>query len=204
LFYCVNDKEGYISDFTLIETFIRRLVIIKTTLQVGELEYIQGMLPGIKLVYMPEFLREATPVEDFLHPDHLVYGAVDPEYSLSADGLFVGINAPRYYMEPKAAELVKLTSNVYPLLKLVFWNQVYDLCKERGVDYDTVVAPLKKNKFNSGKYMEIWNKGGRGGGGKCLPKDLSILLNAKGMDNRLLKVARELNTEYLCHYPKKP
>ena len=205
LFYCLNDLDGRLSDGSLIERMVGRLLIIKTTVRVGETELIQSMLPGVKVVYMPEFLREAHANEDMMKPDHLIYGSVDPDYSALANELFIGIDAPRFFVEPKAAELFKLLSNSYPLLKLVFFNQIYDLCQERDVDYEQVIAPFKNNKFNSGKYMNVVDKGGRGGGGKCLPKDINILLNTKDMSlelGTLLRYVESINAYLLKAFPK--
>lgn len=202
LFYCVNDKDGRVSDGTLIEKMVGKLVIIKTTIVVGETELLQSMFPGVKIVFMPEFLREDSALDDFLHPDHVVFGSVDPEYSKEANEIFNGLIGVRYFVEPKEAELIKLVSNVYPLIKLVFFNQLYDLCEKREIDYQAVIAPQKRNKFNSGKYMQIYNKGGRGGGGKCLPKDLDILLQsdiARGM----LREVKKANDKLLADCPKK-
>ncbi len=203
LFYCVNDKDGRVSDGTLIEKMVGKLVIIKTTVNVGETELLQSMFPGVKLVYMPEFLREDSALDDFLHPDHIVFGSVDTEYSREVDRcLFIHLKAQRFYVEPKEAELIKLISNVYPLIKLAFFNQVYDLCEKREIDYTKVIAPQRANKFNSGKYMEIFNKGGRGGGGKCLPKDLDILLQSN-IARGILREVKKVNDKLLADCPKK-
>jgi len=201
LFYCVNELDGQISDGTLMERMVGKLVIIKTTVEVGEIELMQSILPGVKIVYMPEFLREDSPLSDLLHPDHIVYGSVDLEYSYEADDIFDGIAGVRYFVEPKEAELIKLVSNVYPLIKLVFFNELYDLCEKREIDYKAVVAPQRMNKFNSGNYMEIFDKGGRGGGGKCLPKDLDILLQSD-IGRGLLTAAKKINDKLLADCPK--
>ena len=205
LFYCVNELDGLLGDGSLIECLEGGTVVIKTTIAVGETEQLQSMYPRIHFVYMPEFLREAHAFEDMMKPDHLIYGAVDPTYSATVDKMFIGINAPRYFVEPKAAELYKLLSNSYPLLKLIFFNQVYDLCQKRDVDYEQVIAPFKNNKFNSGKYMNVVDKGGRGGGGKCLPKDINILLNTPGIDlelQTLLRYVDSINAYLLKFFPK--
>lgn len=205
LFYCLNELDGRLKDGSLIEQLVGKLLIIKTTLKVGETELIQSMLPGVKVVYMPEFLREAHALEDMMKPDHLIYGSVDPDYSALANELFIGLDAPRYFVEPKAAEMFKLVSNSYPLLKLVFFNQIYDLCQERDIDYEEVIAPFKNNKFNSGKFMNVLDKGGRGGGGKCLPKDINILLNTKDMSlelGTLLRYVDSINAYLLKAFPK--
>jgi UDPglucose 6-dehydrogenase len=205
LFYCLNDLDGRLSDGSLIERMVGKLIIIKTTVRVGETEQIQSMLPGVKVVYMPEFLREAHALEDMMHPDHLIYGSVDPDYSALANELFIGLKAPRFFVEPKAAEMFKLLSNSYPLLKLVFFNQIYDLCQERDIDYEQVIAPFKNNRFNSGEYMNVVDKGGRGGGGKCLPKDINILLDTKDISmelHTLLKYVESINAFLLKAFPK--
>jgi UDPglucose 6-dehydrogenase len=205
LFYCLNDLDGRLSDGSLIERMVGKLIIIKTTVRVGETEQIQSMLPGVKVVYMPEFLREAHALEDMMHPDHLIYGSVDPDYSALANELFIGLKAPRFFVEPKAAEMFKLLSNSYPLLKLVFFNQIYDLCQERDIDYEQVIAPFKNNRFNSGEYMNVVDKGGRGGGGKCLPKDINILLDTKDISmelHTLLKYVESINGFLLKAFPK--
>jgi UDPglucose 6-dehydrogenase len=205
LFYCVNELDGIIKDGYLIECMVGGLVILKTTIAIGETEQLQSMFPGIKFVYMPEFLREAHALEDMMHPDHLIYGSVDPDYSALANELFIGIDAPRFFVEPKAAEMFKLLSNSYPLLKLVFFNLIYDLCQEREVDYEQVIAPFRNNKFNSGEYMNVVDKGGRGGGGKCLPKDINILLNTLGINlelRTLLRYVEANNAHLLTTFPK--
>jgi UDPglucose 6-dehydrogenase len=205
LFYCVNELDGLLSDGSLIECMEGGIVVIKTTIAVGETEQLQSMYPRTHFVYMPEFLREAHAFDDMMHPDHLIYGAVDPTYSAAVDSMFIGLKAPRYFVEPKAAELFKLLSNSYPLLKLIFFNQVFDLCQARDIDYEDVIAPFKNNKFNSGKYMNVIDKGGRGGGGKCLPKDIDILMNTKGMDlelRTLLRYVESINAYLLKFFPK--
>ena len=201
LFYCVNEPDGRVSDGTLISQMVGKLVIIKTTVELGETEMLQSLYPGVKIVYMPEFLREDSPLTDFLHPDQIVFGSVDPEYAKEANELFAGIRGLRYSVEPKTAELIKLASNVYPLIKLVFFNELYDLCQKREVDYLAVIEVLKQGRFNSGKYMEIFNKGGRGGGGKCLPKDLDILLQSD-IGRGLLTAAKKINDKLLTDCPK--
>ena len=202
LFYCVNEEDGIIKDGSLIERMVGGFVVLKTTIAIGETELLQSMYPAIHFVYMPEFLREAHAYDDMMEPDHLIYGAVDPDYSAVVNELFIGLKAPRFFVEPKTAEAFKLISNAYPLVKLIFFNQIYDLCQNREIDYDQIVAMLKKNKFNSGEYMKVVDKGGRGGGGKCLPKDTAILMNTIGLNRDLLKYIKVMNDWYLMTYPK--
>lgn len=202
LFYCVNELDGFVKDYSLIKQMNGKLVIIKTTLQVGETDYIQRNVPYAKVVFMPEFLSEDTCLDDFMHPDRLVYGATDPAFSKEANDLFVGIEAPRFFVGPEEAELIKLCSNAYPVTKLAFFNQIYDYCEANNVDYDRVAEALKASRYNGGHYMKINDKGGRGGGGKCFPKDLDILLANPRMPKEFLNAVKKINDGLLKRYPK--
>ena len=50
---------------------------MKSTVPAGTGAAIRRDLPGLAYVSCPEFLKEGTAVEDFLHPDRVVIGA-DP------------------------------------------------------------------------------------------------------------------------------
>ncbi|MGY5765150.1 UDP-glucose dehydrogenase family protein [Brachybacterium sp. DNPG3] len=56
------------------------LVVGKSTVPVGTARELAARLeqvPGVRLLWNPEFLREGRAVEDTLHPDRLVYGLPD-------------------------------------------------------------------------------------------------------------------------------
>ncbi len=49
-------------------------------------------------------------------------------------------------------------------------------------------------------HLNIFHKGGRGYGGKCLPKDIKALIqlaDTKGIDLKLHKTAEEINNELM-------
>ena len=50
---------------------------MKSTVPAGTGESIRRDMPGLSYVSCPEFLKEGTAVEDFMHPDRVVVGA-DP------------------------------------------------------------------------------------------------------------------------------
>ncbi|MBU1629721.1 hypothetical protein KKD88_01445, partial [Patescibacteria group bacterium] len=100
----------------------------------------------------------------------------------------------------KDAEMVKYFGNAFYALKVAYANQMYDLCQRMGVEYDTVKECAKAEPMIVGDqrntHLEIFHKGYRGYGGKCLPKDARAILQlAKktGVDLTLLSVAEEYN-----------
>lgn len=176
LFYCVNDENGVISDVSLIKEMVGKLVIIKTTLQIGAYDEIKARCPGVRFVYMPEFLSEATALHDFLHPDRMVLAGAPADVA-EAYQIFIKINAPVFFTTPVEAIIIKLSANAYYALKVTFWNHVYDLVTRCGGRYERVKQAQQMSKFIDGAHMEVEHKGGRGFGGKCLPKDTKMLKN---------------------------
>jgi UDPglucose 6-dehydrogenase len=96
--------------------------------------------------------------------------------------------------------MVKYFGNAFYALKVAYANQMYDLCQKMGVDYNLVKECAKAEPMMVGDqqntHLEIFHKGYRGYGGKCLPKDTrSIIQLAEkfGVDLSLLKKAEEYN-----------
>lgn len=139
------------------------------------LERVSGKIAGagFGIAIFPEFLREGTAVEDYCHPDVTVIGMLDKE---TIDRLHA-INAiPRggeYVVGIPTAEMVKYVNNCWHATKIVFANEVGNICKAVDVDGHTVMEVLcADHTLNiSPAYM----KPGMAFGGSCLPKDLRAL-----------------------------
>lgn len=82
----------------------------------------------------------------------------------------------------------------------MFANQIYEICKTNGANYEKVKEALMAHRYGSKNHFGIWHKGGRGGGGRCLPKDMEAF--SKYANNSLLSKIQEINTELLEKYPK--
>ena len=98
------------------------------------------------------------------------------------------------------AEMVKYFGNTWFAIKVVFANQMYDLCKKIGADYDTIMESASADKRIGRSHLEVIHKGYRGYGGKCLPKDIKALIqfaDANGVDLVLHKTAEEINSRLM-------
>jgi len=166
-------------------------IIIRSTLPIGTCDSIEQQL-GIKVLYIPEFLRERFWEEDSI-----------------ARPLIVGHNnasIPQWLLDEEIdqcstveAEMVKMFSNNFAVMRIAFANLFYDLSQQVGADYDQI----KKMYFQVAKnqtYMEVpGHDGTRGFGGKCLPKDLDFIidsLDCYNIDNDWFKNIRELNKQW--------
>ena len=78
---------------------------------------------------------------------------------------------------PTEAELVKYTLNTFYAWKVIFGNQMYDICERMGVDWNNVkevVLSAKRQPIGPTHLDPIMGLN-RGFGGKCLPKDSMAL-----------------------------
>ena len=84
LFTCVDTPPTYSGDADLsrVRAVIAELdadsdhvLVMKSTVPAGTGVSIRRDLPGLSYVSCPEFLKEGTAVEDFMHPDRVVVGA---------------------------------------------------------------------------------------------------------------------------------
>ena len=121
----------------------------------------------------PEFLREGTAVDDFLHPPYTLIGASDPRLVEMLRTLYAAIDAPIEVADVRVAEMLKFVNNSFHALKVVFANEVGTVCKALDVDSHTLMELfVRDRKLNiSEKYL----RPGFAFGGSCLPKDVRAL-----------------------------
>ena len=175
-----------------------KTIVLKSTILPGTTEHFQELYPDHRFLFNPEFLSETTVDQDMQHPNRQLVGFT--AQSRRDAELVMGL-LPRANFEKivpaKVAEMVKYFGNAFYALKVAYANQMYDLCEAMHIDYDLVKDCAKAEPWMGTMHLEIFHKGYRGYGGKCLPKDTRsiIQLAAKeGIDLSILKQAEEYNT----------
>lgn len=176
-----------------------KIVVIKSTIVPGTTARLQQEYPHLKLMYNPEFLTEITADQDMKFPDRQIVGTTDKSFSVAADIMALLPLAPFERIVPStAAEMIKYFGNTWFSAKVVFANQMYDLAQKLGVDYDVVRDAVAADKRIGRSHLDVFHKGYRGYGGKCLPKDTRAIIQLGqqvGVDLRMLKLVDELNNE---------
>ena len=155
---------------------IRSTVLPGTNEKVGEIiAQASGLVRGkdFTIVSNPEFLREGTSVKDYFNPPLTLVGTDMPEAETVFREIYKGIEAEFICTDIRVAEMMKYVNNTYHALKIVFGNEVGNICKELNIDSHKVMEIFCKDKqLNISPY---YFKPGFAYGGSCLPKDMKAL-----------------------------
>ena len=155
---------------------IRSTVLPGTNEKVGEIiAQASGLVRGkdFTIVSNPEFLREGTSVKDYFNPPLTLVGTDMPEAEAVFREIYKGIDAEFICTDIRVAEMMKYVNNTYHALKIVFGNEVGNICKELNIDSHKVMEIFCKDKqLNISPY---YFKPGFAYGGSCLPKDMKAL-----------------------------
>ena len=184
-YLCVPTPQGSdgSADLSYIESAAREIapvlapdtiVVNKSTVPVGSTRRVEQALgrSDVAVVSNPEFLREGSAINDFLHPDRVVIGSDDQAAAIRVASLYVGVPAPLMVTDPASAETIKYASNAFLASKLSFVNAVANLCEAVGADVNDVVLGMGYDKRIGHEFL----RPGPGWGGSCFPKDVQALL----------------------------
>ena len=146
---------------------------------------------GFGVSVNPEFLREGTALKDFRKPPLTLVGHNHAADASGTIALYQAIDAPLISTSIRVAEMMKYTSNTWHALKVVFANEIGNLCKKLDVDSHEVMDIFcRDDKLNLSPY---YLKPGFAFGGSCLPKDVRALqYRAKEMDVELPLISQIL------------
>jgi len=156
-----------------------------------------------EFVFLPEFLRERTAFLDEICPDKIIIGTKKRKTFEIFRELFKRVPDNKkkiLIMKPVEAELLKLALNSLYVIKVVFGNELYDICQKYGADYYKLFEAFKLDKYINAMHLDPLFDGYRGAKGKCLPKDIKFLIKAareKGVYPVLTVMADKENTNLL-------
>jgi GDP-mannose 6-dehydrogenase len=133
------------------------------------------------VIVNPEFLRESSAVDDFYNPPKTVIGASEDRDAERIAAIYHGIEAPLVKTSLRVAEMIKYADNAFHALKVVFSNEMGNICKALDIDSHEVMNIFcRDTKLNLSPY---YLKPGFAFGGSCLPKEVRALLyKAKTLD----------------------
>lgn len=156
---------------------------------------------GRLAIHNPEFLREATALQDFLNPSYILLGIPDRgrgvwlkvEHVLTQ--LYEPFRAPLIVTDPTTSEIVKLATNVVLYMHITTWNAISVIAGRLGISSHQVGMIASKDP-RIPPYGA--NKHGEPPGGRCLPKDIRTfikLAGSLGMTAPLFQAAEDFNAK---------
>ena len=206
-----------------------KVIVEKSTVPVYTNEWISrvmhrhGVPPqNFDVVSNPEFLREGTAIEDFLHPDRIVVGANSERAAEVLRRIYAPLTEGTYFERKDAlpgvcskanpakllvtsaqsAEIIKHASNAFLALKISFINAVANLAESVDADIEDIAAGMGLDSRIGPKFL----RAGLGYGGSCFPKDVAAfhwVAQQQGVDfQRLEDVKRITNTQQEIFFNK--
>jgi UDPglucose 6-dehydrogenase len=124
------------------------------------------------VVSNPEFLREGSAIQDFMHPDRVVVGSHDRAAAEKVATLYAPLEAP-ILVTPNiyTAEMVKYASNAFLATRISFINEIARISERVGADAKLVAEGMGLDKRIGPMFLDA----GIGYGGSCFPKDVAAL-----------------------------
>jgi UDPglucose 6-dehydrogenase len=203
LFVCVDTPPTYSGDADLgrVMAVVEELrgtsghvLAMKSTVPVGTGRKIQRELRDTTYASCPEFLKEGSAIDDFMHPDRVVIGA-DPGNEEAAElvaEVYAPLGGDRVRTDVASAEMIKLASNTFLATKISFINEIANVCEEVGADVSEVARGMGLDDRIGPKFLQA----GLGFGGSCFGKDVSALRKLAantGYHFQLLNAVVEVN-----------
>ena len=147
VYAAVEEIAPHLKGFTVIVT--------KSTVPVGTSREIERRMRALRpdgdfaVCSNPEFLREGSAIQDFMHPDRVLVGTDDERARELMGRLYSPLalrNAPVMFVGRESAELAKYAANAFLALKISFINEIADLCEEVDADVQEVAAAIGKDR----------------------------------------------------------
>lgn len=186
------------------ETFYtgsKRVVVVKSTVPPGTVMYLNYLFgESLSVVFNPEFLTEANPVQDFKNQDRIFVGGSSEATQTVADIYSIAYpNVVIMQDNATATEMVKYVGNCFLATKVSFANEMYQICDKLGVDYNAVMNMATLDKRLGRSHWGVPGPDGHFGyGGSCFPKDVNALIAVAknlGVNPTLLEAAWNKNLE---------
>ena len=177
------------------------IIVNKSTVPIGTGDWVSDIVRRhqpepveFSVVSNPEFLREGSAITDFMRPDRIVLGSLDPEAAAQVAQLYLSLRAPIMLTDLRTAEMIKYASNAFLATRISFINEIASICEALGADVKEVAVGMGYDKRIGPDFLDA----GIGYGGSCFPKDVQALAHMAAIHGRhpqLLRAVMDINRD---------
>lgn len=167
-------------------------ILIKSTISLEGWRELKLSDKNNTISFSPEFLRAESAHKDFQNQEIIYVGGGNEMFWLKL--LFSSLGKQVSIKNPESLILTKYFRNSFLATKVAFFNQVFDLCKSTGVNFNVVRYLVTADDRIGASHSYVTDE--RGFGGHCFPKDVNAILNTADYYNSELssiKAAKEYN-----------
>lgn len=173
-----------------------KVIVIKSSIVPGTTRNYSEKYKNSKFCFNPEFLTEANYLEDFVNADRIVIGADDDKTGLRVTDLYRDRfpQTPVFRTDLTTAEMVKYMANCLLATKVIFANEMYELCEKLGIKYEEVKQMVSADNRIGKTHLDVTSV--KGFGGKCFPKDIVAMIGLykqMGLDCSVLETVWKKN-----------
>ena len=176
-----------------------KLIVEKSTVPVQTGQWIKETISryakkgaSFDVASNPEFLREGSAVQDFMHPDRVILGVESKKAGNILTDLYKPLKTNILITDINSAEIIKHASNSFLATKISFINAISNICDLAHADVEQVAVGMGLDRRIGKEFLNP----GIGFGGFCFPKDLAAFIRIAeklGYDFDLLRAVEKIN-----------
>lgn len=181
---------------------VQPVIVIRSTSVSGTTRMLAEQYDLVPFAFNPEFLTERNAVEDFRNSDRIIVGTENERAWELLKQMYAeaGFTCPIYRTTLEVAEMVKYMGNALLATKAAFANEMYQICRAVGLEYDAVKKFVALDPRIGPSHLSVPGPDGDlGWGGKCFPKDVNALIalsQQHGYNATLLREAWRSNLQW--------
>jgi UDPglucose 6-dehydrogenase len=164
-----------------------RTAVVKSTVPPGSTKHWNQLFEGrLQVVHSPEFLREASALDDMRNQDRIIIGGPTKALEKAYDVFYQAFPKTLILQtDSTTSEMIKYVTNCFLATKVSFANEMYQVCEKLGVDYKEMINIARIDTRLGNSHWQVpgpmpcdaTGKPSTGFAGSCFVKDINAFIH---------------------------